>query len=160
MLRIVVLLSTIAFVSAIYVRSHNCTIPDIKGTNFYIKVSGCNSSFVNCPLYKGSSHSIKFCFTPTVNTSNNCIQKIFGIISTFQIPYGGPLSVCSISKDDQNRDASKGYVAGHQYCYEQDFNVLPWYPTMALKVQFQVEDKDNNNCVVACLQVPVEIKNP
>ncbi|EEC18444.1 salivary lipid interacting protein, putative [Ixodes scapularis] len=141
---------------------YNCTwAKGDPGEQAQAYLGGCGSEEI-CPLYRGSEAKLELQFSPRSDTSG-VFRRIFGLFDKVLVPYGREVNVCNstTSIDDNVRcsEESHGLRQGRLYRHSGAFLVKPFFPKVQLNVTVYLYDKSPQKVPVACVQIPVQIKD-
>uniref|UniRef100_A0A0K8RGW6 Putative ml domain protein n=1 Tax=Ixodes ricinus TaxID=34613 RepID=A0A0K8RGW6_IXORI len=141
---------------------YNCTwAKGDPGEQAQAYLGGCGSEEI-CPLYRGSEAKLELQFSPRSDTSG-VFRRIFGLFDKVLVPYGREVNVCnSTASTDENVKCSQeghGLRQGHRYRHTGAFLVKPFFPKVKLNVTVYLYDKSPQKVPVACVQIPVQIKD-
>lgn len=128
----------------------NCPGATLKGKVSDVIVVGCESTPV-CELKKGQNASIEIDFTSDV-ASAEATSVVHGIIAGVPFPFSPPNPhvckdsgvVCPLKKDEQ-------------YKYKTYIYVKSEYPSVAVKVKWEIQDVDGNDIV--CIELPAKLSS-
>lgn len=85
--------------------------------------------------------------------TNHVVAEVFGIPVPFVGVHGN--SICDKVYAESGERASCPLKAGVKYMYKDSFPILSVYPEIRVKVEWALQDHENNNIV--CFQVPAKI---
>lgn len=114
-----------------------------------IKVTGCEQPSQPCTFHKGRMATIALPFTPTSQIST-VKAEVHGIIGGVPIPF--PLQN---SDGCRNSGLTCPLVAGEQYTYQASLPVRKIYPSIGLKVKWELKDGSNS---LVCIMIDVKLE--
>jgi len=143
---VVVLLLCVAAGSA--VKWINCPGASLKGVVSDLKIPGCETTPI-CKLKKGVNVSFEIDFT-IKEDAKAAKSVVHGIIAGVPFPFNldNP-DVCSDS------GVTCPMKSGSQYTYKTHIYVKPEYPSVSVKVKWEIVDPDGNDIV--CIMLPAEL---
>jgi len=126
--------------------------PDVKtlGVVQSLSIIGCESTPV-CTLIKGKNASLEIDFTTTEN-SNAGTSVVHGIIAGIRVPFA--LSNPDVCKDS---GVSCPLQTGTTYKYMTQIFVKTIYPSIKLKVQWEIQDDAGKDLI--CIELPAQISD-
>jgi len=126
----------------------NCPGVTLKGVVTDLKIPGCETTPI-CVLKKGANASIEIDFKINEDTKT-AKSVVHGIIAGVPIPFGldNP-DVCSGS------GVTCPLTSGSAYTYKTYIYVRSEYPSLSLKVRWEIKDDTDND--VACIELPAKL---
>ncbi|XP_042205312.1 NPC intracellular cholesterol transporter 2 homolog a-like isoform X2 [Homarus americanus] len=116
-----------------------------------LQITGCNEGGSKCIFRKGRNASISLPFTPKAEVLS-VTAKVEGILGPIPVPF---------QLDNPNGCVNSGLQcplqANQLSTYTSAIEVKNVYPSISLKVRWQLLDEHNNKIV--CLEIPVKIES-
>jgi len=121
------------------------------------EVSVSNCTKWPCKLKKGTTRTVEMKLTPDKDLKR-VTNHVQAIIASIPLPFIGVdgTSACNqIFAEDGVTKAGCPLKAGQTYIYRNSFDVLNFYPSLALVVHYAVQ---SGNKDIACFEVPARIQ--
>ncbi|XP_066292081.1 NPC intracellular cholesterol transporter 2-like [Branchiostoma lanceolatum] len=141
----------ISVTSGNIVKYEDCGPKGKLATINYVDIKPCKEE--PCQLVKGQDVSLTIDFTANKRITE-VTAAVYGVIAGTSIPIPHPLPNPNGCKDPDSGLACP-LAAGGSYQYTSTLKVLPIYQLISLPVKWEL--KDQNEDVITCVQVPVEI---
>jgi len=127
-----------------------CSGVSTKGTPTKVAVGGCEQTST-CSLKKGQNATIEIDFTINED-SNSAKSVVHGIIEHIPVPF--PLDDPNVCKDSGIQCPLK---SGSTYSYKTYIFVKTIYPSIKLKVRWEIQDDSGND--ILCVELPAKIES-
>ncbi|CAG4957567.1 unnamed protein product [Colias eurytheme] len=125
-------------------------IPNLKEN---VQLTPCKKA--PCKLKKGTNQHININFTPETDLdeiTNHVVADVFGVELPFVGVDGNP--VCDKLQTADGQPASCPLKAGTTYTYRDSFPILNFYPSIEVKVHWELQA---NKKGFICFEMPVKI---
>ncbi|KAJ8723892.1 hypothetical protein PYW07_007872 [Mythimna separata] len=153
--RVLVCLAVLA-ASALATNVQQCPGLEIENLSENVQLSPCKKP--PCKLKKGTSQAISITFTvpegkdmPAV--TNHVTAEVFGAPLPFVGVDGN--SICEKVYSEDGEKAACPLKAGTKYTYKDSFPILSFYPSIAVKVHWALQDANSKDLL--CFEVPARI---
>ncbi|KAL7304579.1 protein NPC2 homolog [Trichogramma pretiosum] len=117
-----------------------------------VEVAKCDASSHSCVLRKGHDGSLDLHFTPS-KRCEKVTAIVHGIVDELDVPF--PLPNAEACQDPQSKVGCP-LEPGVASNYHATLPVLHSYPTVSVKVRWELKDENNDNIV--CVEFPVSIR--
>ncbi|XP_046431229.1 NPC intracellular cholesterol transporter 2 homolog a-like [Neodiprion virginianus] len=122
------------------------------GSYSRVQIAGCDTSDQPCVLHKGKNASIEIDFT-TYEDATDLKAVVHGTVMIVPIPFDLPnADACQYSKSGITCPMRKG----QSYKYKAELPVSTRYPSVSVKVKWELQDQDGNDIV--CIKLPAVIR--
>ncbi|XP_014219181.1 protein NPC2 homolog [Copidosoma floridanum] len=147
---IFVLLSVVAFISATKVSRCKTDVP--RDSLLGVNITGCDTP--PCILKKSSTVHIVQKFIPSEDIKN-LTTIVSATIAGIDLPFIGVNGVEACTRiTGANGAGGCPLKKGVEYIYSNSFNILGFYPAVALRVHWALKEEDKN---ITCFEVPARI---